>query len=585
MHSADKSQSVWSLLVEHVPKAELPAVQAALGCSLVDMYTEAYSEMEMWQGIWQRIQRDGNHGNRAGSQPALPDPPAIKELLRAEIQMLLQSVRERASREGRDAEEVLLRYDSDTVNYAMCYPNNCPSNCSYPGNCSCFGNTNLIQHGNRSTSRCSVQSSVHDEIEAVQDKLNVTDINQVVAHLRSVLMQECQALKSQVKHIQETIQQKCSSQCKDKTEPTISELREQRRIIQMDLELPTPQLISFPSSSSTSSSSSSSLSLMEDLNKRSSLSAGQKTLRPLTPTPFQRPHPPPPLSHTKPSRPVSATLTKPSASRRLIRTSALARTQGQHDSKPTFTEPSITQTPGSHRITSEGPESAPFTASRPRHGSEQLITKSNIYCVPFPEKKSLDFCCYRTLSPSIQTESKRNLSSSGRSLSLSSEFVLPPQTERKGSPLLLQRSRHTTDSPSPIPPLSPLRDAKSHQLSYSSNEHSVSATVTPQTQIPEGVICQFPADNTNSDPVISGSQTQDTCTQPASPQMDGQSFSFPTAWLGTTSQPIRGKAQTGRECLNMYFQPFPPAIPKLYSRGQPVTSQLGLLQGDSYLGL
>lgn len=39
------SQSLWSLIAEHVPGSELPKIRTALGNSLVDMYTEVHSEV------------------------------------------------------------------------------------------------------------------------------------------------------------------------------------------------------------------------------------------------------------------------------------------------------------------------------------------------------------------------------------------------------------------------------------------------------------------------------------------------------------------------------------------------------------
>lgn len=61
----------------------------------------------MWHKMWQESRRGGNHGSRAAASlprqqgPPLADPPAVKELLRAEVKMLLQTLRERASRGGR----------------------------------------------------------------------------------------------------------------------------------------------------------------------------------------------------------------------------------------------------------------------------------------------------------------------------------------------------------------------------------------------------------------------------------------------------------------------------------------------------
>lgn len=38
-------QSLWSLIVEHVPGSELPKIRTALGGSLIDMYTEVHDEV------------------------------------------------------------------------------------------------------------------------------------------------------------------------------------------------------------------------------------------------------------------------------------------------------------------------------------------------------------------------------------------------------------------------------------------------------------------------------------------------------------------------------------------------------------
>ncbi|XP_054451974.1 coiled-coil domain-containing protein 24 [Anoplopoma fimbria] len=173
-------QSLWSLITEHVPGSELPKIHTALGPSLVDMYTEVHTEAEMWHKMWQESQQ-GNTSSRAGTpiprQQASPlaDPPAVKELVRAEVKMLLQTLSERASREGRVAEELLFRYKPETVDYALNYLDSFHRNCTNPGD---------TDNGSRPSSRCSVQSNAEDEIEGMRDKLNVTHIDQVVDRLR-----------------------------------------------------------------------------------------------------------------------------------------------------------------------------------------------------------------------------------------------------------------------------------------------------------------------------------------------------------------------------------------------------------------
>lgn len=43
------SQSLWSLIAEQVPGAELPKIRGALGTALVDMYIDLYAEVRTLQ--------------------------------------------------------------------------------------------------------------------------------------------------------------------------------------------------------------------------------------------------------------------------------------------------------------------------------------------------------------------------------------------------------------------------------------------------------------------------------------------------------------------------------------------------------
>ncbi|XP_051984625.1 coiled-coil domain-containing protein 24 isoform X2 [Xyrauchen texanus] len=153
MDNFQRKQSVWNLVRENVPYSELPEFRAVLGETLIDTYTELYSEVEIWETIWQEV-----HRSEQGSRPETPvfplaDPPAIKGLLKAEIQLLLLTLRERAARQG-----------------------------------------------------------------------------------RSVLTEECEALKRDVQVLQENVDIERASRQRGATppEPTVAELKEERRLIQRD---------------------------------------------------------------------------------------------------------------------------------------------------------------------------------------------------------------------------------------------------------------------------------------------------------------------------------------------------------------
>uniref|UniRef100_A0A4W5Q0T8 Coiled-coil domain containing 24 n=1 Tax=Hucho hucho TaxID=62062 RepID=A0A4W5Q0T8_9TELE len=325
MEETECPQSVWNLIVEHVPESELPEIRVLLGDALIDIYTEMYSEVTMWQQIWQTLRHKQGIRPKAPRSP-LADPPAIKELLKAEIQLLLGTVRERAAQEGRDADADLFRYSPSVVNYALGVPSNhCDTVNSRPTSSGI--QFSQSQHVGRSCSRSSVTSTTsQDDIDAMRHMLNITHVDDIVAHLKSVLSEECKVLKSQVQFLQESVEQEHQTQhdVTEAPEPTVTELKEERRVIQMDMKRQSLSLTYCPSSSPVETSL--------QIRSRSTGWTGfpaDKTQRHLTPVVAPRPHPP----HTRP--PLVASLVR--------RTPPLNRMRGQSRSSPNTREPSPLQ--------------------------------------------------------------------------------------------------------------------------------------------------------------------------------------------------------------------------------------------------
>ncbi|XP_036451854.1 coiled-coil domain-containing protein 24 [Colossoma macropomum] len=238
MESFQPQQSVWDLVKDCVPDSELSEIRTVLGEGLIDMYTEIYSEVQMWEQIWQEAQSEKCRSHIPRPCMLLTDPPAIKELLRAELQLLLLTLREKAARRGRDGDEVMSQYSPRVVTYALgdsggkgspgsqCEAAIPPSR---PASSSSHSES-------RSSSRLSSRSSCEDEIEALRHKLNVTHIDEVVSHLKSCLTEECEALKKDVQFLQESVELEFQKQRElELMEPTLTELKEERRIIQRDL--------------------------------------------------------------------------------------------------------------------------------------------------------------------------------------------------------------------------------------------------------------------------------------------------------------------------------------------------------------
>ncbi|XP_062413101.1 coiled-coil domain-containing protein 24 [Sardina pilchardus] len=228
--------SLWNLIMEHVPPSELAEVRSIIGEALIDFYSDLCTEVETWEQILSES-LSTRQGSRPKTAPSpLADPPAIKALLKAEIQLLLLSVRERASREGRDGDTALSRYSPSVVSYALGNGSTSPRSSVENRDPPNRPQSRQSPNGSRSSSRLSSASSLEDEIESVKAKLNVSHVDEVVSHLQSVLTDDCEALKMEVHSLQECVEQAHHSQAAvELVEPTVTELKEQRKVIQMDL--------------------------------------------------------------------------------------------------------------------------------------------------------------------------------------------------------------------------------------------------------------------------------------------------------------------------------------------------------------
>ncbi|KAL4656140.1 coiled-coil domain-containing protein 24 [Arapaima gigas] len=222
MEGYEPPQCLWTLVKQHVPESELPEIRAVLGEALVDLYTEMYSEMETWLQIWREAHSRQNFRPRT-PRPTLADPPAIKELLRDEIRLLLLTMQDVATREGRDGDTFTFKFSPSVVSYAMAgwQPE-------------ATGRSLEV----RSSSRLSSSSTGEEDIKAMKDKLNVSTIDDVVAHLKSVFEEECEMLKRDVQFLQDCVEKYFLDHSDELVpEPTISELRAERRHIERELQL------------------------------------------------------------------------------------------------------------------------------------------------------------------------------------------------------------------------------------------------------------------------------------------------------------------------------------------------------------
>ncbi|KAJ8406277.1 hypothetical protein AAFF_G00305080 [Aldrovandia affinis] len=238
LESYEPAPPAWYLLKEHVPESELPEIRSVLGGALVDLCTDTYSEVEMWVQIWKDVCSKRGGGPKPPRAP-LADSPVVKELLKAEIRLLLLSLKEKAAEEGRSDEAVLSCYSPRVVNCAMRSgqrnpPQTADRRLDRQEAPSRPWSAKSLQV--RSASGLSGSSGCEDDIDGVRHQLNVTHIDEVVAHLKSVLSEDLQAMKREIQFLQERVEQTHQSHRDELAqEPTVLELKEERKLIQSDL--------------------------------------------------------------------------------------------------------------------------------------------------------------------------------------------------------------------------------------------------------------------------------------------------------------------------------------------------------------
>ncbi|XP_015225384.1 PREDICTED: coiled-coil domain-containing protein 24 [Cyprinodon variegatus] len=390
MHSPDEEhlecpgELLWSLITKDVPEADLKLIETVLNPSMLTAYKEAKKNYELWQ----ESRGHGNHQNNTQTdftrRQGLPfsDPPALKELLRGEVKMLLKTLKERACNGERDAEDLLLQHKPETLHYVLQHQE---ITCSRP--------PNLKDADNISRSPCcSVMSGAEGEIEEVKDKLNSTEIYQVITKLSCILMEECEELNKRAEYLKESMTLKYESKT-TKPEPSLIELKNLRASLQRDLELlPSP----------LGASSSAHVCRPKKSPRLPPLTHSDSQLVPKSDLPSLQNVKPRPPCHDPPARTSSG------------------RTLGVH--RFTIVKPSST-----NRMGTEPDVTALCfrTSSRFPLNSEMNPT--------YPENHPSTQCCV---------------------VRSSTDFDCSSQRERKNS--LISSSRNTSNNPSPSPPFGEL---------------------------------------------------------------------------------------------------------------------------------
>ncbi|XP_063431397.1 uncharacterized protein LOC134714076 [Mytilus trossulus] len=232
--------SLWSLVEQHVSPYEQTEIKNMLGESLVDQSLELHAEIDTLLEIWRDYRYETDD-----MQPAkiLPEPPGLRGRLIQEIQFFVDNVKEKAQNQGMNPDRVLnTKYNMDVIDYAL---DSARPGTGRPGSarpCSAFsreGRDTPMITSPTGSDRASFASTLSEEIESMNDKLNYLKFDECVQHLRSTLEEENEILLRDIRFLYECIDDEAEFRAEKQgtvsREPTILDLQQERSKMEKEL--------------------------------------------------------------------------------------------------------------------------------------------------------------------------------------------------------------------------------------------------------------------------------------------------------------------------------------------------------------
>ncbi|XP_037683373.1 coiled-coil domain-containing protein 24 isoform X4 [Choloepus didactylus] len=219
------SRSLWELVEEHVPLPERSEVKMILGEAAVDLSLELRAEVMLLQTLLREARSSQAADSCPTSDPCsllAPSPP-LRDLIRQELRQLLQALRHKAICEGRDQAQAWAKYSHRVLRFAL------------------GKSRSDLPEQEIFRMRAGEQSSRHRDLSDIKDQLNVSDIDRVAGHLRGLLEEECHTLERKISILQRCLEEEYTQapQPSEATpEPTLEELKEQKKVMEQELWAP-----------------------------------------------------------------------------------------------------------------------------------------------------------------------------------------------------------------------------------------------------------------------------------------------------------------------------------------------------------
>ncbi|XP_057166691.1 coiled-coil domain-containing protein 24 [Ursus arctos] len=217
----------------HCPRSSLdstlPLSPSALFTPVTSLPSRKVSQLSlqvvMLQSLLQETQSSQASGSRPTSDPSslLAPPPLLRDLVRQELRQLLLDLRQKAICEGRDQTQAWVQYSPRVLRFALEEPK--------------FG----LPEQETLQMRAGEPSSSQRDLSIIKDQLNVSSIDEVAGHLRSLLEEECHALERMGPVLQRCLEEEYTGapQASEATlEPTLAELKEQKAAMRRELQAP-----------------------------------------------------------------------------------------------------------------------------------------------------------------------------------------------------------------------------------------------------------------------------------------------------------------------------------------------------------